>query len=186
MPHEILDRTRVAEKLEPTRVAEKLEPTRVLEVKGSDNKIIVTPDSTAKFLTHGLLNTKYDLYAAVNRTTNRVVFLYQWEALAKQIFVTCPYIPYIRDPNNGSRIHCAEVNITNALKERDPEKAVMEKLKNIITDDFHWVMDGGDYDFTLSAPEPGGRIFWRDIEGSRDIKLTDNDRIKLVLRLEVV
>ena len=196
MPHEILELTRLGENLEPTRVAEILEPTRVLEVKRSDNKIIVTPDSTGTFLTHGLLNTKYDLYAAVNpttnavnRTTHSVVFLYQWEALKDQIFVTCPYIP---DPNAGSQIPCVVVNITNALRERNPVRAVMEVLEKIITDDFKWVMHGAVNDFTISAPEE--KIFWRDIEGSRDIRptdndsirLTDNDSIKLVLELEVV
>ena len=168
------------ETLEPTTVAEILDPTRVLEVR-RNNIITVAPDNTGRFLTHGLLNTKYDLYAAVNRTTNRVVCLYQWEGLDNQILVTCPYI---RDPTAGSIIPCAEANITNALNERDPVRAVMEVLENIVTDDFQWVMDGADNDFSIGAP--GGRIFWRDIEGSRDIRLTDNDRIKLVLELEVV
>ena len=157
-----------------------LDPIRVLEVK-RNNKITVTPDSTGTFLTHGLLNTKYDLYAAVNRTTNRVVFLYQWEALKDQIFVACPYI---REPTDGSIIPCAEANITQALKEKDPVRAVMEVLEKIITDDFHWVMDGADNDFSIGAS--GTKIFWRDIEGSRDIRLTDNDKNKLVLELQVV
>ena len=157
-----------------------LKPTRLLEVK-SDNKITVTPDNTGTFLTHGLLNTKYDLYAAVNRITNRIVFLYQWEALDKQIFVTCPYI---RDPTAGSIIPCVEANITNALKERYPVRAVMKVLKKIITDGFKWVMDGADNDFTISAP--GENIFWEDINGYRDIRLTDNGSIKLVMKLEVV
>ena len=180
IPHETLEPTRLAEILEPTTVAEILEPTRVLEVR-RNNIITVAPDNTGRFLTHGLLNTKYDLYAAVNRTTNRVVCLYQWEGLDHQILVTSPYI---REPTNGSIIPCAEANITNALREIDPVRAVMEVLENIVTDDFKWVMDGGDNDFNIGAP--GGRIFWRDIEGSRDIRLTDNDRIKLVLELEVV
>ena len=156
------------------------EHIRLLEVK-RDNKITVTPDNTGTYLTYGLLNTKYDLYAAVDRTISRVVFLYQWKALKDQILVTCPYI---REPTNGSIIPCVEANITNALKERDPVRAVMEALENIVTDDFRWVMHGSDNDFTISAPEE--KIFWRDIEGSRDIRLTDNDRIKLVMNLEVV
>ena len=162
--------------LEPRR----REPIRVLEVK-RDNKITVTPDNTGTYLTYGLLNSKYDLYAAVNRITNRIVFLYQWEALDKQIFVTCPYI---RDPTAGSIIPCVEANITNALQERYPVRAVMKVLENIVTDDFKWVMDGADNDFTISAPEE--KIFWRDIKGSRDIRLTDNGSIKLVMNLEVV
>ena len=157
-----------------------LEPIRVLKVK-RHNEITVTPDSTGRFLTHGLLNTKYDLYAAVNRTINRVVFLYQWEALRDQIFVTCPYS---QDPTDGSIIPCAETDITNALKEEDPERAVMHQLEKIITGNSEWVMDGPDNDFTISVP--GEEMFWRDIEGFRNIMLTDNDRIKLVLELEVV
>ena len=141
----------------------------------------MTPDNTGRFLTHGLLNTKYDLYVAVDRTTNRVVFLYQWEALKDQIFVTCPYS---QEPTDGSIIPCAETDITNALKEEDPVRAVMQRLEKIITDDFKWAMDGPDNDFTISVP--GEELFWRDIEGFRDIMLTDNDRIKLVMQLEVV
>ena len=161
---------------EPTR----REPIRVLEVKRNP-EITVTPDDTGTFLTHGLLKTKYDLYAAVDRTTNRVVFLYQWEALGDQILVTCPYS---QNPTAGSIIPCAETDITNALKERDPEKAVMQRLEKIITGNSEWAMDGPDNDFTISVP--GEEFFWRDIEGFRDIMLTDNDRIKLVMQLEVV
>ena len=161
---------------------------RVLEVKRMDNKIIVTPDSTGTFLTYKLVNTKYDLYAAVDHTTNAVnhtthsvVFLYQWKALKDQIFVTCPYIP---DPTAGFQIPCVVVNITNALREINPVRAVMEELKKIINDDAKWDMDGAVNDFTISAP--GRKIFWEDFKGSRDIKLTDNDSIKLVMNLEVV
>ena len=157
-----------------------LKPIRLLEVK-RNNKITVTPDNTGTFLTHGLLPTKYDLYAAVNRIEKRIVFLYQWEALKDQIFVACPYI---RDPTAGSIIPCVEANITNALQERYPVRAVMKVLEKITTDDFHWVMDGSDNDFTISAP--GEKIFWRDVNGCRDIRLTDNGSIKLVLQLEVV
>ena len=157
-----------------------LKPIRVLEVKRSD-KIIVIPDNTGTFLTHGLLNTKYDLFAAVDRTTKSVVFLYQWEALDKQIFVTCPYS---RDPTAGSIIPCVIANITNALLRRDPVKAVMEVLEIIIADDFKWVMGGSDNDFSISAPEE--KIFWGDIKGSRDIRLTNSGRIRLVMKLEVV
>ena len=155
----------------------------------SNNKRFLTPDSTGTHLTHGVLNTKYYLYAAVDRTTKSVVCLYHWEGLDKKIFVTCPYS---RDPTDGSVIPCAEIDITNALKEVDPEKAVMEELKKIITGDSKWDMDGTDNDFSISVP--GGKIFWRDIKGSRGIKLTDNDsikltdngRIKLKLKLVVV
>ena len=157
-----------------------LEPIRVLEVK-RDNEIIVTPDDTGRFLTHGLLNTKYDLYPAVNRTTNRVVFLYQWKALKDQILVTCPYS---QNPTDGSIIPCTETDITNALKEEDPERAVMQQLEKIITGNSEWAMDGPDNDFTISVP--GEELFWRDIEGFREIMLTDNGRIKLVMLLEVV
>ena len=51
-------------------------------------------------------------------------------------------------------------------------------------------MDGPDNNFSISVP--GEKIFWRDIEGSRDIRLTDNDSIKLTdngrikLKLELV
>ena len=166
----------------------KLNPTRKLVVK-SNNKRFLTPDSTGTFLTHGVLNTKYYLYAAVDRTTKSVVCLYHWEGLDKKIFVTCPYS---RNPIDGSIIPCAEIDITKASKESDPVKAVMEELKKIITGDSKWDMHGADNDFTLSAP--GGKIFWRDIEGSPGIKLTDNDsikltdngRIKLKLKLVVV
>ena len=72
-----------------------------------------------------------------------------------------------------------------ALKEEeDPEKAVMQQLEKIITGNSEWAMDGPDNDFTISVP--GEEFFWRDIEGFRDIMLTDNDRIKLVMQLEVV
>ena len=162
--------------LEPTR----REPIRVLEVKRNKD-IIVTPDNTGRFLTHGLLNTKHDLYPAVNRTTNRVVFLYQWKALRDQILVTCPYS---QDLTDGSIIPCTETDITNALKEEDPEKAVIQQLEKIITGNSEWAMDGPDNDFTISVP--GEELFWRDIVGFRDIKLTVNGRIKLVMLLEVV
>ena len=152
------------------------EPIRVLEVK-RDNKITVTPDSTGKFLTHGLLKTKYDLYAAVNRTTHSVVFLYQWEENGK-IKVTWPYF---RDPTDGSIIPCVTVDITQPLKGSDPVKAVMAELKKILKDGFEWDMHGADNDFTISP-----KIYWREIDESSDIKLTYNDSIKLVMKLELV
>ena len=155
---------------------ENLKPTRLLEVKGN-NKITVTPDSTGKFLTHGLLPTKYDLYAAVNRTTHSVVFLYQWEENGK-IKVKGPYF---RDPTDGSIIPCVTVDIKQALKGSDPVKAVMAELKKILKDGIEWDMHGADNDFTISP-----KIYWRDIEESSDIKLTYNDSIKLVMKLELV
>ena len=118
----------------------------------SNNKIILTPDSTGTFLTHGVLNTKYYLYTAVDRTTKSVVCLYHWEGLDKKIFVKCPYS---RDPTDGSIILCLVVNITEALKEirRDPVRTVMDLLKKILTHDFKWVMDGTDNDLLLAHLE---------------------------------
>ena len=159
-----------------------LKPTRVLEVKKKTD-MSVTPNSAGTSLTHGLLHTKYDLYAAVDSSTTpkSVVFLYQWKALKDQIFVTCPYS---KDPTDGSKIPCKETNITNALKEKDPEKAVMKQLKKIIAGNSEWVMDGPDHDFSISVAEM--KMFWRDIEGSREIKLTTTEGQKLKLKLEVM
>ena len=61
--------------------------------------------------------------------------------------MTCPYN---REPTNGSIIPCVKANITNALKERDPVRAVMQQLEKIITDDFRWVMNGSDNDLLLA------------------------------------
>ena len=151
---------------------------RVLEVKRMDNKITVTPDSTGTSLTQGLLNTKYDLYAAVDSTTHSVVFLYQWKTLKGQIFVACPYF---QEATDGSIVPCAKVDITQALNGSDPVKAVMAELKKILKDGFEWNMHGADNDFTISP-----KIYWRDIDKSSDIKLTYNGSIKLVMKLELV
>ena len=155
---------------------ENLKPTRLLEVK-RNNKITVTPDSTGTFLTHGLLHTQYDLYAAVNRTTHSVVFLYQWEENGKKKVTW----PYFRDPTDGSIIPCVTVDITQALKGSDPVKAVMAELKKILKDGLEWDMHGADNDFTISP-----KIYWRAIDESSDIKLTYNDSIKQVMKLELV
>ena len=161
-----------------------LKPIRVLKVK-KKTVMSVTPDNTGTSLTHGLLNTKYDLYAAVDSSTTpkSVAFLYQWEGLDKKILVTCPYS---QDLTDGSIVHCAETDITNALKEeeKDRVKAVMEQLERIISGNSKWVMAGPDNAFSISVP--GRKMFWGDIEGSRDIKLTNSDKIKLVMQLEVV
>ena len=121
------------------------------------------------------------MYPAVYRTNERVVFLYLCEDAQKKIFVACPYSH--RDLTNGSKIPCATVNITNALKEGDPVK-VMEEIKKIITDDAKWVMHGDVNDFSISVP--GRRMFWGEIEECCDIRLTDNNRIKLIMMLDVM
>ena len=89
------------------------DPKRKLIVK-KDTKLIVAPDSTRTFLTYRASNTECQLYPAVYRTTDRVVFIYLCEDAHKHIYVACPYSH--RDPTNGSKILCATVNITKALK----------------------------------------------------------------------
>ena len=122
-----------------------------MEVKRNDKRS-VTPDNNGTFLARRLSKSKYDLCAAVHRPTERVVFLYFSKESKGQTFVTCPYSH--KDTKAGSKIPCAKVNITNALKkEKEREKAAMQELKKINTYDFEWEMHGNDNDFSISVPE---------------------------------
>ena len=157
-------------------------PIRVLFVKRNDI-ISITPNEEGKGLKHERSNIRYQLYAALNDSGKSVVFLYQWCNDGK----THVSSPYHLTATPDSIIPCRVEDITYELGEENNENAVRKVktiLERIIEENNKWEKQGTVYDFSICVP--GGKIFWRDIGRSRDIRLTDNGRRKLILFLDEI
>ena len=157
-------------------------PIHVLFVK-RDDRISITPNEEGKGLIHERSNTRYQLYAAVNDTAKSVVFLYQWCNGGK----TNVSSPYHLTSTSDSIIPCRVEDITYELKEENNENAVRKVktiLERIIDENNKCEKQGTVYDFSIRVP--GGKMYWRDIGRSRDIRLTDNGSRKLILLLDEI